>query len=260
MPYRKSNAKPVYRRKSNYTRRAVAPKKAFAKKVLRIVRRQEEVKVFTRTGTFPINLYNTGTANVSSVVILNSTTGGLLSDGSGIVQGVTQNDRIGDKINIASLNMRCTMTFNNSSTAVTTQPTHVRVFLIKDKMNLSSLIGSTLFENDNPPTNKIIDQLQPFNKDRFVVYWQRKYKLGSSNTGVGGSPLTMGNNDYKLNQMFTVPMTKMFKNFTFNKVSGFIQTPSNVYLAFLPCHADDSAYTNGDITLNYAISCHFRDS
>lgn len=197
----------------SYTKRSFSkkPKRVFRKKkvttkvVKRIVKKELQVVAeknfkdfYVQTGA-GVGLYASGTSFLP-VTMLNGTAG------TGIVQGTGDGSRLGDQIQIQSLNIK-TEFYNNSS--LTNVPCNVRVMLIKDKSQFAVAGGvaptvADVFEI-NPVTGTYVNLWSPVKNtaySRFEVLIDKMITCSNGNAGVNSVnfkryiklPLSKGNN------------------------------------------------------------------
>jgi len=169
-----------------------------------------------------------------------------------ISQNNTQSGRSGNRVRVVKSSTKFCLTQNayNATTNLFPQPCNVRVFIFSLKQEpIIGLNGSVsqfgaLFQNGNSsygPGTYITDQLADFNKDQFIIHYDKMVKIGNSQaTGTGSAANTQffANNEYSLNVMRKINTTKMI-----SKIYGWNDSNANphigkaVYIAFLPSYA-----------------------
>jgi len=175
-------------------------------------------------------------------------------------QNNTQSGRVGNKVRVVKSTTKFCLTANTSNGTFNLypQPVDVRVFIFSLKqepiigLNGSVSQFSALFQNGNSsygPSTYITDQIADFNKDNFVIHYDKMVKVGNaSNTGGGAvaSSAYFANNDYKLNVMRKINTTKMLsKIYGWNDSNANPHSGKAVYIAFLPSLASGAVGTAG---------------
>jgi hypothetical protein len=138
-----------------------------------------------------------------------------------IAQGVSQNARLGNEIRVKKLMYKYVLrplaydvTVNPSP-----QPVEVQIIFANVKNYPASIPGVTDYQNlyqlngtSTPPTGALEDLCQPFNKDYWNILKVVRHKIGySDNFGTGANASTQyySNNDFKLNVVRRVNVTKL---------------------------------------------------
>jgi len=225
-------------RGKKYTKGTSRTNPGFRKKVLSVIKRQQEIKINVQSqDSQAIELYNMGTANMS-----------YLDMNQFIISQITPNtdasSRIGTKINIRSWVIKGNLVMNNYTS--TQKPAYIKAIVLKSKTNkdYASDFFDDLFERNSAfaPYNSLSDIYTPVDKDNYTVYAQRVFKLGPS---TGAQP----NNDFQVSRMFSINLTKHFKKFEWrDDGSGSPSSPSNLYMIFVGCYADNTPITFGPYT------------
>lgn len=191
--------------------------KQYVKKALL---KQEERKVANYQGNLFVQPYNTivgGTGWYNESVFPVAPYGGLMN----ISQGSGQGDRIGNKIKTR----KCIMDYiispssYNATTNTNPEPIDIRLLFVKARDDSDALPSATdlthLFQNGDSsvaPSGILTDMISQVNNDLFILKAQRKHKLGYSvSNGTGYTVTTSGysNNDYSLNIISSIDVTKM---------------------------------------------------
>lgn len=227
MVYYKGKKPLRYKKKATTKRKVVkkAIKKAnnriFAKKVLKVVKRQEETKYAQplSISAIPIYAYNDVSGTVQPVPFT-STFIELTSIFNTVGQGTGQGGRIGNKISPVNFVFKGIMSATNASADGTgaENPTYVKMIIcrMKNAFNAKSIDMSNFFQFGNgaiAPSNRLQDIYNQINRDEIVVYATRTFKLGASEYGAG---YNQNNNDFKLCKPFKVNLTKWVKNVCYN--------------------------------------------
>jgi len=175
-------------------------------------------------------------------------------------QNNTQSGRVGNKVRVVKSTTKFCLTANayNATTNLFPQPCDVRVFIFSLKQEpIIGLNGSVsqfgaLFQNGNSsygPGTYITDQIADFNKDNFVIHYDKMVKIGNSaSTGTGGvaGSQYFQNNDYHVNVMRKINTTKMLsKIYGWNDSNANPHSGKAVYIAFLPSLASGAVATAG---------------
>lgn len=146
-----------------------------------------------------------------------------------IAQGPSQDERIGNRIRIQRATLKGTMVPEpyDATENPNPQPIVVQMILFYDKTLSTGFptpcqsddlfqLGSTVdgFRND------LVDTWAPINTDKYVVMYRRQFKLGFANyagTGTQAAWQSYSNNDFKLNQKFSINLTPyLVKNVRYN--------------------------------------------
>jgi len=127
-------------------------------------------------------------------------------------------------------------------------PSDVRMVLARNRtLPQTAPVGSTFFASGNSSTTflgTLADQIMPINKDTVVVLadWHHKVAASTQSTTSGQATTFYGaNNDYSLNVMRTMDITKHYsKNIDWNDGAS---TPTNpgLWLNVIPDDADGTA-------------------
>lgn len=248
--YRKRPAKARRTRKSSRGPRVSKSVKSYVKNT---IHRMAENKTISTTLNLPANYYNAP----SSGWVTNNVFPLAFNDTVLICsQNNSQSGRVANRVRVVKSMTKFALTFlpYNATTNTTPQPVDIRVFIFSlKKTPNSNLTGSTnqfggLFQNgsaSSPPSTYVSDMLQDFNKDEFIIYYDKIFKLGNaSNTGTGADAgrAYFATNDYKYNILRKINTTKMLsKQYGWNDASTSPTSGKQVFIAFLP------AMASGDI-------------
>jgi len=152
---------------------------------------------------------------------------------SPIVQGITQDDRIGNEIKPRSLFFNFVVRPGPRDVTNNTTPIPQDVIIMIGKVKNSQPIQpiptdfQRLFQsgsNNIAPYNTTLDLLQNVNSDYFTVYKTMRFKVGNStlnNAGVTPDYQHYANNDYKFNHIRRINITKLCpKTLKFNDTTN----------------------------------------
>lgn len=179
-------------------------------------------------------------------------------------QGTGQGDRIGSEIQVVKYTFKGFVNFAFSS-AGGNKPCYLKMVIGRLKESvLAPARFDNLFQNGNTtaaPGNLPTDMLRKFNKDAWIIYTTRMFKLGnSSDTIVAG--VNNNNNDFSLCRMFSIDLSKHVQRIKYNDSTS---DPTNVgvYAWFLLCNADGSPITTTvypTTEIHYDVEASFKDS
>lgn len=225
-------------RGKKHTKGPVRTAPGFRKKVLSVIKRQQEIKISVQSSdNQAIQFYNqTLPANMTYLDIRAACL-------DSIQQGTTNTQRIGTKIGIRSFVIKGSLV--NMSNA--TRPFYVKaiVLKIKDNRDLTTTFFDDLYERPSSPAplNTLSDIYTPIDKDNYTVYAMRVFKLGPSTS------TTNPNNDFSVSRMFSINLTKHFKKIQWTDDGDDPSpavSPNNLYMIFVGCYADGTAITFGE--------------
>lgn len=243
--------------KKSYSKKSTKTTPAFRKKVLTVVKRTQEVKVcmMEDQNNSTIVLYNPAGPVAPTVIDLDQ----LIF--TQITQGPGETQRIGDKIYPSKISYEGFLVVNNVTTPNYTKANYIRMIILKDKLNQSVNSFNDLFETSSSgpntaPTNTLLDITRRVNSDRYIVYTQRVFKLGSSDIGIA-------NNDFKVSKFFKCDLTKHMKKLDFD-ISG-LTSPSNLQVIFVGSYADNSiinflTYNGPQVNITSTLRISYRDA
>lgn len=195
-----------------------------------------------------------------------------------IDQGVGQGQRIGNRIKLKRLNFSGTLKPNpyDSATNPQPRPCYVILWFYSYKPNPSADISpnSTFLQlggNSQLLTNSTMDLMAPVNKDNWMLFGRKIFKVGYSymaepvpgaNTGQLAAWGNTANNDFNLNCMFNIDCTKWaVKNVIYNDN---LSQPASRLLLCIPqaISALAGAYTSTDrpVDMQFVIDCEYEDA
>jgi len=179
---------------------------------------------------------------------------------SQIVQGVGEGGRVGNKITPRRLYLQGFINPLSTLTAGTTYnaiPMIARLVIYRAKDNLYPMnytVGTTtfnpwsqVFQNGNTtlaPNNSYYDMMYLINKDKYIVYKEKRFKVGTANpyqnNGVSSTPIINSNNDFKLNSNYKINLSKKLKKLIYNDVD-LVNTSHAMHCTIFFCTYDNSA-------------------
>lgn len=228
----------VKRKRTKGLKRRIVRKKAPTKMVSKAVKsyvskaihRNIENKSYQVGYSADLGSYNSN--NILYATALTPYVGGL-----SVTQGVTQSTRIGNQIKLRKLRFNFVLSARtyNAGNNPSPQPCDIEMMICSlksasgemptniDIANLYQLNASSI-----PPSGFIYDMTQKVNTDLFHVYKRMRFKVGYSTaggTGINAGAQSFANNDYKLNIIRNLDITKYApKTITYNDNS---QTPTS---------------------------------
>lgn len=251
MAYAKSksskSSKSVRKYKKNYTRSNKSSSRTFTKKVQAVIHKNIENKCFQYNSdvTSIVNYNNLSWATLGWGIPLSPYTSAL-----DIPIGTGQGARIGNSISIRKLTFKGVISPApyNSITNTTPMPNEVKFWIVSDKLvpssNLVSGGWTTFFQNGSSSSSfssNLLDMIKTPNQDRYVIHTTKTFKVGYAayeGSGSAVAPQFQQNNDFKLNNKFSMDLTKyMVKNVKYNDASQ-IPTTRGLFLVMEAIRAD----------------------
>lgn len=268
MKFLRKRVKRVVKRKRAYKRKATV-----STTVKRYVKRAIAVKAENKvTGTtnnyMPIMQAGISTILATSVYNLSPT----------IVQSVAINGRIGNRVNLRSVYLKGCLQLANlpTNSGYPSWPGQylVRIFIgkLKDGIQapttseLALLLrsGGSTFAFDSTVGLSISRNV---NKDYYNVIYSKVFKIGIASilTGTQGVYAGLNNNDYKLNHMLKINLTKGFKKNLLFQEGVNANQPINTSLFIWAGCCDPLFSANGHqqdpvVALNYDVEYSYEDS
>jgi len=242
--------------------------KIFAKKVLKVVKKQEETKHAQPLQDLGgIALYGYANFVQSGIPAGTSSYIELTSIFNTIGQGTGQGDRIGNRISPNKFIFHGFMNYNNSLTLPLNnlQPMVVKMFIFRMKNTVSAPNPdmTKFFQYGNTsqaPTGYIQDMKNKVNSDDINLYATRTFKLAPS-----AMSATASNNDFKLTQAFKVDLTKYVKKVIYDDTTATIKN-HQIFVSFLfgrnDCQAlakDANNEYSVPIQIGYTIEASYKD-
>lgn len=191
-----------------------------------------------------------------------------------INQGVGAGDRIGNAIKTISCHFNFVLRpapYNSPTLNPIPIPQDVIIMFGKVKNSAPQTPSNTDFaklwqsgDTFHAPYGNLLDNLQDVNRDWFTVYKILRLKVGSSiNTafGANNSAMNYSNNDYKLNVIRRINITKyMPKRFMFNDVNSLQPTNDNLWMWAFCNPADGSAASPVPVYMDYTVSYVYENA
>lgn len=190
-----------------------------------------------------------------------------------IIQGTSQGARIGNQITCKRLMFRGTIIPNtyNVTTNPVPKPQMVVMWILYDREvpTTDPVIGTDFLQlggSTQALTNTLTDVTAPLNNDRYRLLTKRVFKVGYASyggTGTQAAAQSFTNNDYKLNCMFRINLTKyMIKKIKFNDNNA-TPTSRGLFYVIQPVNADGSlgtAATDIPCYLSYTLEIDYEDA
>lgn len=258
-PYKKSNKKKAANKSKSIVS---APVKSYVDKMLKT---NVENKSVQFNGGFTLANYGDDT----------QMRGFALSPGTSIAitQGTGAGNRVGNRIKIIKgvLNYWIVPAPYSGLLNPAPKPLMVRVWIGYSKTNPTIIPPAAdtavFFQNGSstsPPNNFIADILRAPNKDKYVIFSDKRHKLG--NADITGTGFTAGNqyfsnNDFKYNILRKVDITKyLIQNIKFDDTTA-IPTTRGLFCWLQIVYADNTV-TTGQIpgNFNYFVDLTFEDA
>lgn len=250
MPYRKI-ARKTTKPKRKYVVKKVAPKMSLDKRILKVVKRTQEVKQFNTelVDNVPLTYWaSPGATTLTSFDLINN----FLDQ---ISVGAGDGERVGDKVNTRRFQITGFLNFDISTLTPGNQPVpqNIRMIVFKDKQNedIAANNFTDIFEGlaagVSTPKNSLQDMIRRINNERYTVLAQRRFKIGPANlvtTGPTGPPYPtsyLGNNDYKMSQFFKIDLTKQVGRLVYDTISNQVKNHPSLHVMLFACPADGSA-------------------
>lgn len=243
---------------------AVARKQPLVKLIKKVIRRQAETKMANFQDGFEISPANIGVNNIQPL-----TPYALV--GLSIGQGTGQGDRIGNRITVKSLVMRFIIFPLEYDILTNPNPTPqiVRIWFFSQKQSNVLLAANPprFIQNGDTAaslTGTLIDMNRVINQDEYTYLAHRTYKIGYSNyggTGTNVAAQSFTNNDYKLNIIGSINLTKLCPKII--KYDDTDNTPNSrlVMMLVQTVNADGSSTGSTDFKIgyNYDLTLKYND-
>lgn len=218
-------------------------------------------------GVSVVSVTSTAFAAGTSVIPLGLQPGALVLN-----QGTGQGQRVGNKVSISSATFKGTVfpAQYGAATNVSPHPMQIRLWIFYDKENPTSNPlpdSGDFFQSGNIAagfSNGLADLWRPINTDRWRILASRTFKLGYaaySGTGSNADPQFYSNNDFKLNQNFSINFAKLIpKLATFDDNVGDAMQ-RQCYAMFCPFYADGTpvAFSTVPAIVSYMQQVSYKD-
>nr|WAE42394.1 MAG: capsid protein [Cressdnaviricota sp.] len=259
MAHRKKHLKRKHSSKKHHKR---SNKMTLDKKVMKIVRKNEQVKYAVYQSNFNFGNYASTTPNINQLQITPNTVTLLINQGTGA------GDRLGDTIKIKKVTLRAVIVPNeyNITTNNLPEPQEVRVWVARNKTSAQALLPvSTMFEYGDTnvsPLGTLADMMTPINKESWTVYKDKVFKVGKEQQGTTPAALAYFNNDFKYNVKFKWDITKSCPSIIRYNTSNATSITSPIsYLACMSASAANTSVATQSATCNiwYTVEVQFTD-
>jgi len=274
--YRKPAAKPM--RKPMVKRMYKRPA-TFAKKVQAVMNKSAETKSIQffmdnlPVSSYDVGVYGVGTNQMNQLPL--SPDGAITP----IAQGTNAQQRIGNSIKLSKVTVRGIISPRAyQATASDTAPANTAPipFLFKmwvgyqrdTELNEVEPSLPAFFQLGNTtenPTGTLMDTFRKVNTEKYVIVATRTFKVGYGNisftSGAGQTNQAYNNNDFKLNQKFSLDVTKhCIKTLKFNDSNN---TPKNrsLYWWFEAVDATGSEIATGNFPaeISFELDIQYKD-
>lgn len=263
------------KRRSNKKGMRKQPLVKLIKKVI-----SNEVEQKRLTTEFTKNLYHIqGTTNFRDNNIICLTPNDALGSIYQMVQGTSQQTRVGNRVNVKRLIFRGIVAPNayNATSNPTPNPFMLRMIILSTKRNVAgqsvadiyNICNNTLFANGSSSLGMLgtlYDVITPYNNDVVTVMYQKTFKIGYENysgvTGGADNGQTKASNDYRLNAKWSINCAKYLNRaLKFNDNAGGT-TSRQVYVVFQPINFNGSipASTTTPCGLVAGVDLYYTDA
>jgi len=243
---RKSYAKPT---KRTYKKKYSNKVKTSTKKTLNPYLKRAIKAEISKNIENKLTLSATGTGSILTVDVVADGFGGFtpnytyavynpFTDGNilNMMQGTANNQRIGNQIKIKRWVLKGTVYLDPNATDFGTTSAfgqaqgYIDVYFGR-RLDMSQPVAVTLDElyQDGSasvtPEGLLVERLYAINRDKYKIYWHRRFKVGESGT--------IGNNDYKLNREFGFDICKYVCKNKIIKYDDAVTQPSDALVQSL---------------------------
>jgi len=247
-------------KKGYKTGRYKVAKGGFAAAVKKVIQSEaEKKKVQYYEVDHPVVAYNHTTVSWGSTIFPVTPYGASLT----INQGTGDASRVGNRIKVHKLMLKGAFTPNgyNASSNPTPSPMMVRMWLLYDKENPHIIPSPTTDFIQNGASSQALsssylDMMSEVNADRWVVKYDRVFKVGFGTyggTGTSAAFQSFTNNDFKLINEFEIDVTDMIpKTYVFDDNAAIPETRG----LFMVCEAVTTTGLTANLATN-AVELHF---
>lgn len=265
--------RPVVNRKRQAT-------KNFKRMVTRIIHKNVENKLITSgftAGLYPIS--SGGNFISNNIFPLSPHTEATYPAGAQLIisQGSGDGNRIGNRVRTSRVMLRGMLWSNpyNASTNTINCPIEVCLWVFRLKpgfadtyVNAQSVLANSIFKIGNNVagiTNTMLDFNYPINTDMIILKKRKVFKLGNAaqyNTVGSVNSNLYANNDFKLNQRFSLNVTKYVNKNVSYKDTDNNPTSRTTWCALTFANADNSTplSTNIPASFNYFVEYQYEDA
>lgn len=190
-----------------------------------------------------------------------------------VSQGVGQGQRVGNTIKTRKLMFKGTVFPLGYDAITNTQPVpqQIKMWIFYDKIlptqNPTPRGNGDFFQNGSGTatfSNTLMDMWRPHNKDRYVVLATRVFKVGYEDfEGAGGVQAQgwMSNNDFKMNQNFSIDLTKHYPKIVKFNDNQFLPTTRGLWCMIQPVWANGGLNTNAySCRMQYMLDYTYEDA
>lgn len=272
MPYVKKYRKVTRRvRKNSGARKATVP---FVMRQIAKLNNSRETKTATQLGTNVLfGNYNIGAfgtvANTLTVIPL-----GPADTSMEILQGVTQNSRIGNKIETKSLKVKAMFSpmYYDATNNPEPKPCVVKVWILTQKNQILGAPEPSFSEffqagdTATAPHGNTLDTFLAINKDVYTVYARRTYKVGNSGVvkpgnASGQNSQNFANNDFKLSARMNLDLTKHCLKYQTYNDNAPEPTGRGLFMVIEAVSADGYNYNTGyPVQMSYQQDYKYTDA
>lgn len=255
------------KRKARVPSKKTVVKKALARRsnakianvVKRVLSKQAEVKNANSSFSFApaSTIASVGTLATDNIVWVSPNSSQLP-----IIQGVRQDERVGNKIRTKRCKLKVIMypkPYNATSNPLP-RPQVVTMWCVSAKIgytsnsSMATIFDTNFFQDGFTSTgylSQLIDSISEINSDAITLHWKRSFKLGHSThyaqpnqtTEPYPSNVQYSNNDYKMNIIREFDLTKALKKtYTFDDTNN---TPNDrsTFIIWGIANADGTLFT-----------------
>lgn len=262
--YKKTSKKTKrsYRKKSTRNPRGVSS--GVKKYVNRAIHKNVENKRASTGGNTILTAYNVSN-NIMAILLF------FISLYLSIPQGVGQGDRTGNSITLRKVLFKYVLTPSVYNASLNPTPTPQMVKFWFGYTRASPLIQTTsasgFFQSGDSsitPGGYLTDMLRSVNADLYKMYTSRTFKLGNANYGGSGGQAVQqynSNNDYKLNHLGSIDVTKyMIKTVKFNDTTNNQSNGHGLFLYATTVRADGLTNSANPVTLDWWLDYEYEDA
>lgn len=192
-------------------------------------------------------------------------------------QGTSESQRSGNQVKMKYCVLKGFMRYRgqgtNEETPIAPGQFHVRLFIGRLKQSILNPTASQLGELLRTGTvvggfdsREGLSLVRPVNTEVFTVYYDKIFKVGAAGPANNNTTFFaasgLNNNDYKLNHIITIPLTKMIaKTWTYN--DGAL-SPTNtglfMWAGIVDAMASDYANINPLVQFDFDIKWSYEDA
>lgn len=235
--------------------------------IKKVIRKDEEVKSQYMGVSLNPFCISSSTTSLSGNFLCLTPNQNITTGCYNISQGVNSNQRIGNKINVKSVEFRYCINPQpyNSLTNPTPMPVEVKLFFFKQKLNSTSLLSASSFNGTGGTfldigssltgfTGSLFDLTTKVNSEDFTLIATRRHKIGFNYFTGTGQVQAWGqasNNDFKLNVLGKIVFSKGMSQVQWDD-NGNISTPP-IWMVVQVLDSDNNANNSNNppgVTIN----------